>query len=269
MTWITLRRSKLNNEFYGWQGGTGPQLLLIHGVGMRADYWSNLIPELQNHFSLTIIDLPGHGDSANLVDDNPSLLRYTDYVARLIQDSHSHTMVVGHSMGALIAIDLAIRYPDQTTGIVAMNAPYQRSDTAKAAVQARANSIAGEEVLNFDTTLERWFDSEVTGISAAAKTSCEQWLNLLNKTGYEHAYSAFAHHDGPNETELGSIRCPALFMTGGDEPNSTPAMSQAMASAVVQGEFHIVSGARHMMSMTHKGDVLDRCLSFLLEQASS
>gem|GEM_PF-6836981 len=35
------------------------------------------------------------------------------------------------------------------------------------------------------------------------------------------------------------------------------------------GEFHIVSGARHMMSMTHKGDVLDRCLSFLLEQASS
>ena len=267
MTWTTLPRSRLNNEFCGWQGGTGPQLLLIHGVGMRADYWSNLIPELQNHFSLTIIDLPGHGDSAHLVDDNPSLPRYTDSVARLIQDSH--TMVVGHSMGALIAIDLAIRYPDQTTGIVAMNAPYQRSDTAKAAVQARANSIAGEEVLNFDTTLERWFDSEVTGISAAAKTSCEQWLNLLNKTGYEHAYSAFAHHDGPNETELGSIRCPALFMTGGDEPNSTPAMSQAMASAVVQGEFHIVSGARHMMSMTHKGDVLDRCLSFLLEQASS
>ena len=266
MIWTTLPRSRLNNEFCGWQGGTGPQLLLIHGVGMRADYWSNLIPELQNHFSLTIIDLPGHGDSAHLVDDNPSLPRYTDSVARLIQDSH--TMVVGHSMGALIAIDLAIRYPDHVTAIVAMNAPYQRSDTAKAAVQSRANSIAGDEALNFDATVERWFDSDATGISAAAKNCCEQWLNQLNITGYGQAYSAFAHHDGPNKTELETIRCPALFMTGGDEPNSTPAMSQAMASAVGQGEFHIVSNARHMMSMTHKVDVLDRCLPFLREQAS-
>ena len=175
-------------------------------------------------------------------------------------------MVVGHSMGALIAIDLAIRYPDHVTAIVAMNAPYQRSDTAKAAVQARANSIAGEENLNFDSTLERWFDSDATGIRAAAKTSCEQWLHHLNITGYGQAYSAFAHHDGPNKTELGSIRCPALFMTGGDEPNSTPAMSQAMASAVVQGEFHIVSGARHMMSMTHKGECLTVACLFCLNR---
>ena len=197
MTWTTLPRSRLNIEFCGWQGGTGPQLLLIHGVGMRADYWSNLIPELQK-----------------------------------------------------------------------MNAPYQRSDTAKAAVQSRANSIAGDEALNFDATVERWFDSDATGISAAAKNCCEQWLNQLNITGYGQAYSAFAHHDGPNKTELETIRCPALFMTGGDEPNSTPAMSQAMASAVGQGEFHIVSNARHMMSMTHKVDVLDRCLPFLREQAN-
>ncbi len=75
MTWTTLRRSKLNNDFYSWQGGAGLQLQLIDQVSMRAHHWLSLIHELQNHFSLMVMHLPGHGDSANLVDDNPSLPR--------------------------------------------------------------------------------------------------------------------------------------------------------------------------------------------------
>jgi len=59
----TLQRSKLTPDISGWVGGVGPTLLLIHGVGMNADYWSNLIPLLQPRCRLVLIDLPGHGES--------------------------------------------------------------------------------------------------------------------------------------------------------------------------------------------------------------
>ena len=62
MTWTTLQRSKLSRHIHGWTGGEGEPLLLIHGVGMRADYWSNIVPTLANTFSLTVVDMPGHGD---------------------------------------------------------------------------------------------------------------------------------------------------------------------------------------------------------------
>ena len=39
MTWITLPRSKLSKNITGWTGGQGAPLLLVHGVGMQADYW--------------------------------------------------------------------------------------------------------------------------------------------------------------------------------------------------------------------------------------
>lgn len=269
MTWTTLPRSRLNDDINGWQGGSGPELLMIHGVGMHADYWSNLIPELVNHFHLTIIDMPGHGDSLNFAESLPALPSYTDSIAQLIQQNAVPTRVVGHSMGAMIAIDLASRYPGSVAAIAALNAVYQRNEAAKAAVRARATSLARETVLDSSSTLERWFGHEPDGVNALASKACATWLSEVNQTGYRQAYRAFAHHDGPDENTLQQILCPALYMTGENEPNSTPAMSMAMASTTEQGECHIVNGARHMMSMTHGSDVLKKLVPFFLEHAVS
>ncbi|MFD2856780.1 alpha/beta fold hydrolase [Seohaeicola zhoushanensis] len=52
---------------------------------------------------------------------------------------------------------------------------------------------------------------------------------------------------------------PALFMTGEAEPNSTPAMSRAMAELAPQGQALVVPGAAHMLPMTHP-DVVNAAL---------
>lgn len=261
--WTTLQRSKLNDEISGWQAGAEPQhMLLIHGVGMNADYWTNLLPQLESNFCLTVIDMPGHGKSPAFIDDVPEVHDYTDCIARVVQQNNAPTVVVGHSMGAMIAIDLAARYSDNVSAIVAMNAIHQRSDDAKAAVRARADNLDDESVSDSSNTLERWFGDERDGLYQQAGDACAQWLSDVNPRGYRQAYRAFAYHDGPDEAALNTIGCPALYITGEDEPNSTPAMSHTLATVTEKGESHIVGGARHMMSMTHAEDVMKSLLAF-------
>ncbi len=269
MIWKTLPRSKLSKQLNGWRGGSGPHLLMIHGVGMHADYWSNLIPRLENYFSLTVIDMPGHGSSLCSNAKTPSLAHYTDRIAQLIQNSSAPSLVVGHSMGAMIALDLATRYADCISAFVALNAVFQRSDTAKTEVRSRAKSIAEGTDMNISSTLERWFEKPSEGVPAIALTECEKWLNRVNRKGYQQAYHAFAHHDEPDADTLKRIQCAGLFMTGENEPNSTPAMSRAMASALEHGEYYIAKGARHMMSMTHGDEVLDKLVPFLLQHTAT
>ncbi len=81
----------------------------------------------------------------------------------------------------------------------------------------------------------------------------------MDPEGYKAAYSVFAREDGPADEALRKLSCPALFMTGGREQNSTPAMSRAMAALAPDGRAEIVADAAHMMPMTHP-ELVNRAL---------
>ena len=113
MTSTILPRSKLTSNLAGWQGGEGPPLLLIHGVGLRAEAWSPMLPILTRHFAVTAVDLPGHGESAILQGGlESSLDEFTGRIAQQLPDPSQKVLVMGHSLGALIALDLAIKHVD-------------------------------------------------------------------------------------------------------------------------------------------------------------
>ena len=72
---------------------------------------------------------------------------------------------------------------------------------------------------------------------------------------YKAAYTTFAESDGPTKEQLARIDSPALFVTGADEPNSTPQMSRAMAELAPNGQAKVLLNAAHMMPMTHAEEV--------------
>ena len=263
---ITPQRSRLSKQISGWRQGQGPNLLLIHGVGMRAEYWSNITDQLQRSFTLTLIDMPGHGQSPVYTASDPGLTDYTDTIADLLQERGEPTFVVGHSMGALIALDIAVRYSSLITGIGVFNGVYRRSAKALSAINARVAELSSSERSGSEATLVRWFGETPTGINAVSADACREWLADVNQAGYRDAYRAFANADAPTDDQLKSLQCPALFMTGSLEPNSTPAMSRSMSELVPHAHCVIVDEARHMMSMTHGQVVVQAITDFFLPQ---
>ena len=242
-------------------------MLLVHGVGMNADYWGNLKAPLSAHFALTIIDMPGHGQSPLLPDPQPSLEHYTDAIATVINTppltpTDTPPIVVGHSMGALIALDLAVRHSPLVAGIGVLNGIYRRSRQAGDAILQRVAELKGDNKPDPTKTLERWFGDAPQGHMAKVATQCRHWLTSINQQGYAAAYSAFARADAPADEALRDIVCPALFMTGELEPNSTPAMSHAMSTLVNNSRCEVVKNARHMMSLTHAAEVNDSLVNY-------
>ena len=91
------------------QRGTGPKLLLVHGLGGSWQSWSTILDALSAHRTVIAIDLPGHGASA-AESDSGTFAGLVGSVERYIADNDLIGIdIVGSSMGARIALELARR----------------------------------------------------------------------------------------------------------------------------------------------------------------
>src|SRR5947207_11461804 len=90
-------------------GGSGPPLLLVHGFGGAGENFAELAERLAPHRRLLVPDLPGHGGSSAL-PAAPSLAAYAGPLATVCHlEGVERVDVVGHSLGAVVALRLAAR----------------------------------------------------------------------------------------------------------------------------------------------------------------
>jgi len=115
-------------------GGDGPPLVLVHGLSGAAANWSALAPLLARRHRLLVPDLPGHGGSAAL-PAAPNLSAYAERVRLLMErEGMPAATVVGHSMGAVVALRLAVVRPDAVSALVLAGAAGIASSTRAAEV---------------------------------------------------------------------------------------------------------------------------------------
>jgi pimeloyl-ACP methyl ester carboxylesterase len=98
-----------------------PPVLLVHGAGASSAIWMMAMARLARAFRVVAIDLPGHGPSP-LPEGGPAALAleaYRDAVGALAGTlCLGPSVLVGHSMGALVAIEAALAWPEKVRGLV-------------------------------------------------------------------------------------------------------------------------------------------------------
>lgn len=240
------------------EAGVGAPLLLIHGVGLRAEAWGPQIAALSSRARVIAADMPGHGGSDPL-PPGARLPDYVDWAARVVAAlGQGPVSLAGHSMGAMVAAGLAVDRPELVTRVALLNAVHRRGAEARAAVLARAEEIA-RGTGSVDGPLSRWFGPE----DVALRAQVGGWLSAVDPAGYAAAYRAFAEGDAVYADRLGAIRCPALVLTGDGDANSTPEMTRAMAAAMAQGQAVVIPGHRHMVNLTAPAAVDAALLAWL------
>jgi magnesium chelatase accessory protein len=99
-------------------GGEGPPLVLVHGLGGAASNWTELAPLLVERHRLLVPDLPGHGRSTALPAVS-GLEPFADRVALVAErEGMLPAPVVGHSLGGMIVLRLALRRPADVQALV-------------------------------------------------------------------------------------------------------------------------------------------------------
>lgn len=234
--------------------GEGEPVVLVHGVGLRLEAWDPQIESLAETHRVIAIDLPGHGASSP-IGKGSGLASFVDWLVVALDDLDLDSVnIAGHSMGALVAGGCAVTAPNRVRRVALLSAVHRRDGAASSAVRARAAEIAAGTV---DTTapLARWFGADCH--TSEPYKLVKAWLAAVDVDAYATAYGAFAEGDVVYADRWSSVACPALFLTGELDPNSTPQMSLDLSAETQNGEACIIAAHRHMVNMTAPDKVTD------------
>lgn len=120
--WINTEQGRI----FARVGGKGPPLLLLHGFSQTHVMWHRVAPELADHFTLIIADLPGYGWS----DMPDSDADHTPYTKRVMAKSmvkvmeqlgHVHFGLAGHDRGGRVAYRLALDHPGRLSRLAVLD----------------------------------------------------------------------------------------------------------------------------------------------------
>ena len=100
------------------EAGSGPVLLLIHGMAGNIGNWQEVIEPLARHHTVIAPDLPGHGASAPGAGDYSLGAHAASLRDLLVVLGHERATLVGHSLGGGIAMQFAYQFPDITERLV-------------------------------------------------------------------------------------------------------------------------------------------------------
>ena len=100
------------------QAGSGPVIVLVHGITSNSETWLRVMPYLRRSFTVIAPDLLGHGESAKPAGDY-SLGAYASGLRDLLVAlGHDRATFVGHSLGGGIAMQLAYQFPERCQRLV-------------------------------------------------------------------------------------------------------------------------------------------------------
>lgn len=222
------------------ESGAGPPLLLIHGLGGSARWWSPLVPSLSAAGFRTLApDLPGFGRSAGpALSIDASARALTRFLERLDVERLS---VCGHSMGGAIAARLAADLQDRVRRLVLIDS---------AGIPERSGRHALEQLTRpWRWTSVRFLPALLVDLGRAGPRSL--WVGGRELRRYDVRPS------------LRRVAAPTLLIWGGRDRLTPAEHADIMADALGEARIEWVPEARHLAILTHPQQVAERIVDFL------
>jgi pimeloyl-ACP methyl ester carboxylesterase len=182
-----------------------PPALLIHGAGASSAIWMMAMARIARATRVVAIDLPGHGPSPT---GTLSLAGYRDAVGMLAGAlCLGPSVLVGHSMGALVAMEAALAWPDKVRGLVLCGA------APRLPVRDELLALIRED----HARVPAWMADH--GLSPAAKPAVRRGFVAAGIV--TPAEVTLADFEAVRAADLGdrvrSLTCPVVWLDGADD----------------------------------------------------
>lgn len=252
------------------QSGEGPPLVLLHTIRTQLDYFQKLVPELEGHYRVYALDLPGHGRSslepANVTEP---LLReaVSEFITKL--DLRDVTLV-GESIGGVLALTVSVDRPDRVKRVVSLN-PYDYGESFGGGIRRSSSGwmVGMFEVFGSYTPEPRFVTAAVLrgGFHDAARLP-DDVLDEFSRTGRREGYrrteyAVFRNWNTWLEARqlYAKVHVPVTLVYGSDDW-SRPEERQRNREAIPGAELFTIEQAGHFTSLEKPADVARRILGY-------
>ncbi|HEX7610130.1 MAG TPA: alpha/beta fold hydrolase, partial [Solirubrobacteraceae bacterium] len=126
------------------QAGSGPVLVLIHGITADSSTWRRVMPYLARRFTVIAPDLIGHGHSAKPKGDYSLGAHASGVRDLLLALGHDRASFLGHSLGGGIAMQISYQFPERCERLVLLDSGGLGRDVS---LLLRAATLPGSDLL--------------------------------------------------------------------------------------------------------------------------
>lgn len=245
---MTLVKSRAGNLYYEEKGG-GIPILLIHPSGATASTWGKFAEDLAEFGRVIAYDRRGYRRSGG--EPVRSIRAHTADAAALLEALETlPAVVVGTSIGATIAIDVALRRPDLVGAVVAHESPWRVTHQPPTTSQLTALARMGWLVsrgrhADAAAVFLRFAHTYRDGASAwdSFPDEWQQTVSENSKAAVTDIRIAISGYPAPKE--LADIKRPVVCSHGARSPNTMVKVTRALARAVPTSVVTEIEGAGH------------------------
>lgn len=257
------------------RAGEGPEpVLALHGITAQHRAFNAMARYLEHPDGVVALDLRGRGDSEKPSSGNYGLDKHAEDAIRVLDYLDvERGVLVGHSMGAFVALQAALSYPDRIKALVLLDGGWPRPEEEPDEEEAAAIEEGLERAFRrldmvFETSedyLDFWFPGQNLTLEDLPPDLADYYLYDLQRVdgGYTpkasreaaEEDSASVSSESPTAAALEGIGCPVALVRAeeGFFPGSRPLISDEARDAMARGLDlrleHRLQGANHYTMM--------------------
>jgi len=272
--------------------GEGPEpVLALHGITAQHRMFNAVARHLEHPDGVVALDLRGRGDSEKPSSGYGLDAHAQDAIRTLDYLGIERGVFVGHSLGAFIALHVALQYPDRVEALVLLDGGWPRSeeisglDDADEAIQEGLERAFSRLDMVFETPedyLDFWFPNQDLDFEDLPPDLADYYRYDLERVdgGYSPKASREAAEEdaewtfseGPTATDLRGVGCPVALLRSeegfftGSEPLISDEIRDVMAEVLDLRFERLLCGATHytmLLQEEHARQVADDLGNFL------
>jgi len=245
---------------YYEQHGSGPDIVLVHGWAMNGHVWAPVVKELAKKYRVTIVDLPGHARSSDEAPDPFTLESLAETIVELV----SPAIWVGWSLGGMVSMTAAQRWPDKVSGLVLVGTTakfVQSEDWKHGMPSALLSAFASDLGNDYQKVITRFLSLQI-----GQDSDSRELLRQLRKQVFQYPAPETEVllaglgllQQSDLRADLPKVCQPALVVHGGYDRLVPEAAARHLIDYLPDGRLALFPTAGHLPFLSQPADFIER-----------
>jgi len=243
--------------------GSGPAVLLLHGIGGNHTVWNDVIPGLSKEFLVLAPDLRGHGRTEAPPGSHYTFGEMTGDVVRLLDDQGvSSAHMIGLSGGALLALRLTLDHPERARSLTMVSGLAYTDAHTRAVAERWSETYTKEGPDRFALRLLKdlyypdWIEANLDFADALREQVKQQ--DFTPAVRWAKSMGSFDERE-----RIASVARPTLIVQAMDDQVVDASHGRILRQSIPGAQIRILAETGHVVPVERPKELLDTLLAFL------